>query len=216
MRGRGVLATESSSISKARKREHALVAPSSASMETSHCGLMFPKLTVSPLRRFQLLDSDSDSEHPSTSEDVKKGAHKIKPPSKESELTTCDQKRKASVDRPQNEDLWRDFCPMKSFHIPTPALDEVCEEYFLSVKDKNATSIDSFVGNKNDSHTMTSEIFEQCWDSSDPLPPAHRYFLHDDPRIQKLVRSRLPNFSPLGIMANRWNQQPSAPVINYM
>lgn len=218
LRGCGVLTTQSSSVSKTRKRELASDAPSSASMETSHSGLLFPKLTVSPLRRFQLLDSDSDSDHPSVSEDIKKGSHKIEPPSKGLGLTASDQKRKVLVDRPQNEDLWKDFCPAKSFHIPTPALDEVCEEYFQSFKNKNAASIDAYLGNSRECHATasTSEIFEQCWDSTSPLPPSHGYFFHDDPRIQKLVRSRLPNFSPLGIVASIENQQPCAPVINYM
>lgn len=218
LRGCGVLTTQSSSVSKTRKRELASDAPSSASMETSHSGLLFPKLTVSPLRRFQLLDSDSDSDHPSVSEDIKKGSHKIEPPSKGLGSTASNQKRKLLVDRPQNEDLWKDFCPAKSFHIPTPALDEVCEEYFQSFKNKNAASIDAYLGNSRECHVTasTSEIFEQCWDSTSPLPPSHGYFFHDDPRIQKLVRSRLPNFSPLGIVASIENQQPCAPVINYM
>ncbi|KAK3199635.1 hypothetical protein Dsin_023050 [Dipteronia sinensis] len=180
---------------------------------------MFPKLTISPLRRFQLLDSDSD--HPSISEDVSKGAHRIDPSSKESKSVASGEKRKVSSITPQKDDLWKDFCPMKGSHIPTPALDEVCEEYFQSAKEKNAGQkfqTDACVDNNKRCHpNMNScENFEQCWDSADPLPPAHRYFFHSDPRIQKLVHSRLPNFSPIGVVPDRGNQQPSASDIDYM
>ncbi|KAK1581527.1 hypothetical protein Q3G72_006799 [Acer saccharum] len=89
---------------------------------------------------FQLLDSDSDSDsdHPSISEDVSKGAHRIDPPSKESKSVASGEKRKVSLITPQKDDLWKDFCPMMGSHIPTPALDAVCEEYFQSAKEKNA------------------------------------------------------------------------------
>ncbi|TXG67348.1 hypothetical protein EZV62_008623 [Acer yangbiense] len=75
-----------------------------------------------PLRRFQLHDSDSD--HPSISEDVSKGAHRIDPPSKESKSVASGEKRKVSSITPQKDDLWKKICPMMGSHIPTPALDE--------------------------------------------------------------------------------------------
>ncbi|KAI3753943.1 hypothetical protein L2E82_26008 [Cichorium intybus] len=48
------------------------------------------------------------------------------------------------------------------------------------------------------------------------LPPALRYFFHDDIRIQELVQSRLPNFSPLCNISNRDHEQPSTSEIDYM
>ncbi|XP_071696503.1 uncharacterized protein [Rutidosis leptorrhynchoides] len=48
------------------------------------------------------------------------------------------------------------------------------------------------------------------------LLPAHRYFCHDDPRIQELVRSRLPNFSPLDNVTKRDFEKPSTSEIDYM
>ncbi|XVF03878.1 hypothetical protein REPUB_Repub05bG0031000 [Reevesia pubescens] len=169
-----VYLAQSSSQWSSRKKEEASDAPASESLEARHDGLTFPKLTVSPLRRFQLLDSDSDCE------DTGKGAHEIDPPSKGQQSTATDKKRKISVGIPQNEDLWKDFSPMNSFHIPTPAFDELCKEYFQSVKDKNAAQ------------KLGRQTVEQLWDLDDPLPPAHLYFFHADPRMQKLVRSRLP------------------------
>ncbi|TXG67837.1 hypothetical protein EZV62_009112 [Acer yangbiense] len=106
-------------------------------------------------------------------------------------------------------------------HIPTPALDEVCEEYFQSEKEKNAShkfQTDERVDNNKRCHPNMNSCgnFEQCWDSADPLPPAHRYFFHSDPRIQKLIRSHLPNFSLISVVPDRGNQQPSASDIDYM
>ncbi|KAI9185565.1 hypothetical protein LWI28_008421 [Acer negundo] len=223
LQGQAFFTTQSSSQLKARKREQASDVPS-ASLSTSHNEFMFPKLTISPLRRFQLLDSDSDSDsdHPSVNEDVSKGAHRIDPSSKESESVASGEKRKVSSITPQKDDLWKDFCPIMGSHIPTPALDEVCEEYFQSAKDKNAGQkfqTDARIDNNNKRchpNMNNCENFEQCWDSADPLPPAHRYFFHSDPRIQKLVRSRLPNFSPIGVVPDTGNQQPSASDIDYM
>ncbi|XVE80382.1 hypothetical protein DITRI_Ditri14bG0135300 [Diplodiscus trichospermus] len=202
LKGLGLLTTQSSSQWSSRKKEQPSVAPASASSKAKHDGLTFPKLTISPLRRFQLLDSDSDD--PSDHENTCKGADKIDPPSKEEQSTASDKKRKTSFGTPQNDDLWKDFSAMNTSHIPTPALDEVCKEYFQSVKDKNAAQ------------KLGSQKVEQLGDLDDPLPPAHRYFFHADPRIQELVRSRLPFFFPLGMVNNRGNQQPRASIIDYM
>ncbi|KAF2288758.1 hypothetical protein GH714_012265 [Hevea brasiliensis] len=128
-------------------------------------------------------------------------------------------KRNQSADKHQSEDLWKDFCPLKSFHIPTPVLDEVCKEYFHSLQDTNAAQkleSDLYkvrVGCHEDVNNITG--FEQSWNLVDPLPPFHHYFFHDDPRIQTLVRCRLSNCSPFGII-NKGNQQHSESVINYM
>ncbi|GLT73321.1 hypothetical protein SLA2020_451890 [Shorea laevis] len=194
LHGCGFLTTQSSSQGKARKRKQFSDTPASASLEMSGNLSTLPKLTISPLRRFQLIDSDSDD--PSSHDNVSREAHKPGQSSTERQsnpdhsATLSEQKRKVSPDVNKNEDLWKDFCPMKSFRIQTPALDE---------------------GN-----TTSSRKDGQVWDSDDPVPPAHHYFFHDDPRVQKLVRDRLPNFSPLGVLKNRGNQQPNASVIDYM
>ena len=168
-----------------------------------------------------MLDSDSDSDDV-IGEDVS-GAHKTDSFSK---LPTCnpnkpvtnfEQDRNASFKMHQNQDLWKDFSPLKSFSIQTPALNEVCEEYFRSTREKEVEK--SWVG-VSSSHgesilgVASSCHNEQLWDSADPLPPAHHYFFHEDPRIRSLVRKRLYNFSPLGV--KRLSQQPNASTIDYM
>ncbi|KAF7815821.1 uncharacterized protein G2W53_029790 [Senna tora] len=185
-------------------------------MEVGQRGLMFPKLTTSPLRRFQLLDSDSDDPE----SEIIGGAHKIDPCSKEptskpsESMTSFEQIRNASFQMHQNQDLWKDFSPVKSFSIPTPALNEVCEEYFRSMKGKEVEASVSANHKESLFGTTSCHKDEQIWDSTYPLPPAHRYFFNEDPRVQKLVRSRLCNFSLLGV--NRVNQQSNASHIDYM
>ncbi|KAF5949657.1 hypothetical protein HYC85_011650 [Camellia sinensis] len=226
LHGHGVFTTQSTSQSKATKRKQASNTPASASLGTSSNKLMFPKLTVSPLRRFQLINSDSDD--PSVSEDANREANKVNSSLKEKQFdpgqypTTSGQKRmKASSSTSQTEDLWKDFYAEKSFHIRTPALDELCAEYFRSVKDKNEVS------NRRHDKCMSDNkgSYQNCYvinnDENqcrlgDSTVPAHNYFFHDDPRIQKLVRSRLPYFFPLGAMNNRGNTNPISSVIDYM
>ncbi|KAL4554822.1 hypothetical protein LXL04_037428 [Taraxacum kok-saghyz] len=48
------------------------------------------------------------------------------------------------------------------------------------------------------------------------LPPSLYYFFHNDKRIQELVQTRLPNFSPLWKMSNRDLEQLSTSEIDYM
>ncbi|KAF2285779.1 hypothetical protein GH714_007756 [Hevea brasiliensis] len=88
-----------------------------------------------------------------------------------------------------------------------------------TLQDKNAAQklgSGLYKGGVGSHHDLNSiKGYEQRWNLADPLPPAHHYFFHDDPRIQTLVRCRLPNFSPLGIV-NRGNQQHSESVINYI
>ncbi|GKC26113.1 zinc finger, CCHC-type containing protein, partial [Tanacetum coccineum] len=151
--GLGLLTRESGK----RKQNISNVANSPESVITSCSKQPFPKLTVSPLRKFQLIDSDYDSNIPSI---IRK-------------------------------DLWEDFRHQKSFHIPTPALDEVCEEYFSSTKEKR--KVESNFGKSNhNSHVMGSAV-----DLGDPRLPAHQYFFHNDLRVQELVRTRLCNFFSL-------------------
>ncbi|GAV72931.1 hypothetical protein CFOL_v3_16419 [Cephalotus follicularis] len=212
LQGLRVSTTRSSRQWKARKMEQG---PDCASVDTIPNGSTFPKLTISPIRKFQLIDSDS--EDTSGSKDVSKTVHENK-----QQFTVSEQRRKVLAGKPQNEDLWKDFSPSKSLHIPTPALDEFCEEYSRSVKSKDAAQAlggagASYINNDEGCHQITNsgQKFEQCWDLTDPPPPAHQYFFHDDPRIQKLVRTRLPNFFPLGVV-NRGNVQSSASIIDYM
>ncbi|KAK9048476.1 hypothetical protein SSX86_032560 [Deinandra increscens subsp. villosa] len=215
LNGHGVLTKQ-----KGKKRQNVVI-NDPESVITSCNKPQFPKLTVSPLRRFQLHDSDSDFDDPFFSE----GATDKTCNGSESYLNRAapdfvqpvglNQQRKLneSVNTTTRKDLWEDFRPEKSCRIPTPALDEFCEEYFSSMKDKSKSQSksQSNIGKNNQNIHVASSVI----DLGDPLPPAHQYFFHNDPRVQDLVRSRLPNFFPLNA-ANRDSELPSTSNIDYM
>ncbi|KAK6946897.1 hypothetical protein RJ641_000370 [Dillenia turbinata] len=226
---RGALTTQLAGQRKRRTTSTAN-APASASLETSSKKFEIPKLTISPLRRFQLLDSDSDSnskDPSSVSEENNHVNNKVNSSSKTTELSSqqhdsaSDQKRVNTPGTQRKiEDLWKDFCPKKSFCIPTTALDEVCEEYFSSVKDRGTDQKAAFNISLNDANICSNnkniaKSVEHQPNTGDTIPPAHHYYFHDDPRVRNLVRSRLQYFSPLGIEIGRSNEQ-SSTVIDYL
>ncbi|WJX70965.1 hypothetical protein P8452_55015 [Trifolium repens] len=178
----------------------------STGLETGRSGSVFPnpKLEASPLRRFEFIDSDDDDV-------IVIGENKPGPSSSTGNQNTrsssLKQDRKVHfVDANQNQ---KHLSPVKNFSIPTPAFNDVCEEYFRSANNTQVTK-----SNHNETHRGVNsgcQKDEQVWEAAGPLPPAHHYYFHDDPRVQRLVRSRLCNFSLLGV--NRVDQQQN---IDYM
>ncbi|KAL5548358.1 hypothetical protein UlMin_003589 [Ulmus minor] len=225
LHGSGAIKTQSFSKLKLKNKTGS-VATASSSKEPSQSAKVFPNVTISPLRRFQIIDSDSDSDDPSTSVDIKRKDPIIDQSSKKQQsnpghsVAATEKMRKALDGMTRKADLWKDFSPVKSFHLPTPALDEVCEEYFRSVKNTNSAETvgrDSCVKSSSGfDRTTNGQNMEQVWTLDDPLPPSHLYFFSDDQRIRMLVCNRLPNFFPLGVTENRGNQQNCASAIDYM
>ncbi|VFQ82404.1 unnamed protein product [Cuscuta campestris] len=165
---------------------------------------------VSPLRRFEIIDSDSDD--PSTTEHLKKGV-KVKAAAEECALSSKQMRDETLHVTFQSEDLWKGFLTDEKFHISTPALDEVCEEYFRSLTDRNAA-----VQNANEDDHRKSSLTENCnmqQRHNSSLVPAHSYFFHKELRIQKLVRDRLPHFFPLGAKSGQGVKQNDGS-INYI
>lgn len=207
LHGKKVVTSESGIRFNTRKGNEVPSASASINVETRGSNVIFPKLTVSPLRRFQLIDSDSDD--PSTMEDKREEM----PSAISSEDIKSDYCKQAvignhgiktSVGTHQIKDLWKNFCPEKSNRIPTPAFDEFCEEYFTGLKDTSMPKLghkDTGCGRKTDETSV---------------PPAHCYFFHNDSRIQKLVRERLPHFFPLEVGNNQEYKQQNVSVIDYM
>ncbi|PWA71553.1 disease resistance protein (TIR-NBS-LRR class) [Artemisia annua] len=135
LNGLGVLTRESGK----RKQNHSNVPNAPESVITSCSKQPVPKLTVSPLRKFQLIDSDSDSDIPSISKvATNKTCSKSESHLDRGKSVGLHQPRKLSesLNTSDRKDLWKYFRLEKSFHIPTPALDEVCNEYFSSMKEK--------------------------------------------------------------------------------
>ncbi|CAL5185490.1 unnamed protein product [Lathyrus oleraceus] len=179
----------------------------SAGLETGQSGSVFPngQLATSHLRRFQLLDSDDDDDDAVMVCKVKVGpssstGNRNRPPN-----SLKRDKKVRFVDVDQNQ---KHLSPVKkNFSIPTPAFNNVCEEYFHSAKNTQVPKSNEPYRGANSG----CQKDEQMWEASGPLPPAHCYFFHDNPKIQQLVRNRLCNFSPLG--DNTVNQQEN---IDYM
>ncbi|RDX64721.1 hypothetical protein CR513_56685, partial [Mucuna pruriens] len=212
LNGSGVLSSIPYSCSNPRetkRKELSDDVPASARLETGKSGLMFPKLTASPLRRFQLLDSDSDDSVVDVDVGVG-GASKVNPSNR------LEQHKETPFHGNGNQDLWKDFSPVKNVKVPTPAFNELCEEYFNSAKGKEVRGDVSQCRNERYSGVGSScQRDQRQWGLTDHVHPAHSYFFHEDLRIQQLVRSRLHNFNPLGVI-NRVNQQPNVSHIDYM
>lgn len=193
-----------------RKGKEVPSASASINVDTRGSNAIFPKLTSSPLRRFQLIDSGSDSDNPSTIEDTHKVLPSaiLSPEEKKSdfckETTFGNQGSKTSVGKHQIKDLWKDFDQKKSTSIPTPAFDEFCEEYFTGLKNKSMPKVD-----------CKQTVSGMHMDKTSRLP-ALFYFFHNDSRIQKLVRERLPHFFPLEVANNQEDTQENISVIDYM
>lgn len=224
LRGNGVLTSEKPAQLSIRRKVQDSDSKLPQSSVSGCKSSEFPRFSVSPLRRFQLIDSDSDSDDPAV--EVANQKANIKDSISKPWKAGCSQDVNINVEKEsrefsvrKNDDLWRDFTPLKSSHVPTPAFDEICEEYFNSLKNNNvAQKVGNDIRtnvNDIDNHKRNSRSAGQECTAAEPCPPAHRYFFHDDPKIQNLVRNRLPNFFPLGV-ANSGNSQPHTSVINYM
>ncbi|PKI55852.1 hypothetical protein CRG98_023733 [Punica granatum] len=173
-----------------------------ASQQGSCSRLFQTSIANSPIRRFVLVDSDSDD--PSVQEEANNPGMSSK------------RKIEASFDKPGDEDFWKDFHQMKSSRISTPTFDEFCTEYFHSVKDnKNKMQKPETYSSPGDNLSCLRPSSSRE-NGQTPLPPSHQYFFHYDLRIQNLVRSRLPYFFPLGGGNNRECEQSSTSVIDYM
>ncbi|KAL8205623.1 hypothetical protein R6Q57_009174 [Mikania cordata] len=84
------------------------------------------------------------------------------------------------------------------------------------VSDKcNGADLNSNIGIYDDlpQHVKKKLNVSNTWKD---LPKAYHYFFHDNPRIQELVRSRLPNFFPLGSNLNINPEQLGTSKIDYM
>lgn len=212
----GVLSSQSS-----KKRKDVTNTPSSANVNRSSNDVMFPKLTVSPLRKFQLIDSDSDFDLDDPTGNGFANVNVSKPSSSskarqssphESGSIGKEIRKEAQRSVSKKDDLWSGFCLDKKLPIQTPVFDELCEELFKLAKETNTHSTAKVCEQRN-----ININHEQQINLGASSPPAHSYFFHDDIRIQNLVRSRLPNFFPLMTDEDiRGSDQPNASVINYM
>lgn len=199
LRNQGVLTSQSTTKIKTKKITPSSISSTLSNLEKSHKTKLLPKLTISPLRKIHVLDTDSDSDNYSDPGfDQKKNEAKL----------GKERKEKASM--------------------ATPALDEFCKEYFRSKNDLNAPLKTNEPGTSACSSRVFDPI-EFTKEFEDILPkdgssnefsnnylPCYKYFNHSDARIYALVRERLPHFTPIGMLNGRANGQNGRENLDYM
>ncbi|GJN26402.1 hypothetical protein PR202_gb14329 [Eleusine coracana subsp. coracana] len=198
----GALMSQSATKAKVSKNKQQSVFSASKSLEESCTKKLLPKITISPMRKIHLLDSDTDVD-----DDWNQNKGK-KPQNSEPQGSTAAWKGKTTVD-----DSWA-----------TPALDEFCSEYFNSVKqlgqsrqEKSSNFCHSNVPQPKSTGEMEGYLYQSSssgavrYDNpTDNSPPAVHYFFHHDPMVRDLVRQRLQHFFPIGTESTRGNEQSRA------
>ncbi|KAK9673902.1 hypothetical protein RND81_12G197300 [Saponaria officinalis] len=220
--GCGVLKRPQESTIHNSQRRQDSSCPPSTSVASNKGKSVLQEFTSSPLRKFQLLDSDSDD--PSEFADVKRKTDAIdssknltqKELNSGSLNTTFFEKSHLSASTSQKQDLWKNFRVDNNGSVPTPVFDELLEEYYKGVKQNKGVSgsrelgscgVGSSIDNVGE-FTVTENVEAAGL-------PCHRYFFHDDNRIQRLVRSRLPYFFPISVSGDTRNMPYNASSIDY-
>lgn len=228
------MTSQQSSKLKTPKISLASDASTSTIVEQSSNKKLFPKLTISPLRKIYLLDSDSDDP---SSEDEHEDGKELDKSQERRQVTTMtrngQEKTSLQANNAHGKGFWKDLSPKKNINFETPALDEFCEEYFRSMKDQNSVQSkeedksfcssripnpDDFVEDFEDHHQQKhiNGRTQRNKNLPNSQPPAYRYFYHSDARIQTLVQKRLPFFNPLDTEKYRGNEEPGAENFDYM
>ncbi|KAJ3693586.1 hypothetical protein LUZ60_009066 [Juncus effusus] len=205
LRNQGVLTSQSTNKPKSQKLLPNNFSSSSSNLEKSDKTKLLPKLKLSPLRKIHLLDSDSDSDSDfNHNKNTQKTLKKSKP----------------SVE----------IKPKKDPKSATPALDQYCEEYFKTEKDRNAPQKrEEGSTSKCSSRVFDPVEFTKAFEDilpkeelssgiSNNNPPCFKYFYHSDARIRNLVRERLSHFTPIGgrSLNDRTNGESRNDNIDYM
>ncbi|CAD6262226.1 unnamed protein product [Miscanthus lutarioriparius] len=187
---RGVFMTQSAIKANRSKFTQTPNTSASISLEESRTKKLLPKITVSPMRKIYLLDSDTDADDDHNQNKAK----------------TLQQNRK-----PQGSSTVLKSGAMMNDNWATPALDEFCNEYFKSPKDAGFSQQKEGNTHYKVSQPKNSGHFQQQTSSSgaelDDGPPAMHYLFHPDPRVGNLFRNRLQYFVPIGAGSTRGNEQ---------
>lgn len=199
LRNQGVLTSQSTTKMKTKKMAPNYVSSTLSNLEKSDRTKLLPKLTISPLRKIHVLDTDSDSDN-------------------YSDFGFDQKKNEAKMGKKQKEKT----------SMTTPALDEFCKEYFRSDNGLNAPLKMDEPGTSVCSSRVFDPV-EFTKDFEDILPkegsssefsndglPCYKYFFHNDARISTLVKERLLHFTPIGIVNGRADAQNGRGNFDYM
>lgn len=198
--GHGVLTRQQESVVNNKKVKHDSSCPST-SFGSSKGKRLFSDLSASPVRRFQLLDSESDLDEPPDNVYINRN----------SSGANCNDKHNDS----SQQDLWKDFTVNENRSVKTPVFDECFEEYLKTSKSTKLVG-DSHKSRSSEQGTSLHNANKLLQQDLGPVPPSHYYFYHDDLRIQELVRSRLPHFFPLSSAGDASHQSHNVSSIDYM
>ncbi|EES11453.1 hypothetical protein BDA96_06G242600 [Sorghum bicolor] len=187
---RGVLMTQSATKANRSKISQTPNTSASISLEESCTKKLLPKITVSPMRKIYLLDSDTDADDDHNQNKAKTQQQNTKPRGSSTVLKSG---------------------AMMNDNWATPALDEFCNEYFKSSKDAGFSQQKEGNTHYRVSQPKNSGHFQQQTSSSGAElydgPPAMHYLFHPDPRVGNLFRNRLQHFVPIGAGSTRENGQ---------
>ncbi|CAO2036570.1 unnamed protein product [Urochloa humidicola] len=205
---RGVL-TQSATKANTSKFTQTSDCSGSKSLEESCTKKLHPTITISPMRKIYLLDSDIDDNELNHNA-AKKPVSPVK-------------KRQESMHKYMQENK-----KPEGNNWATPAFDEFCNEYFNSTKDsgswqKEGNSFSSSkVSQPKHSDEMEGHFQQQSTLSGGVLddnlgghPPPMHYFFHNDPRVRDLVRGRLQHFLPIGAGCTRGSVQTRGESLSY-
>ncbi|KAL9236308.1 hypothetical protein vseg_010995 [Gypsophila vaccaria] len=220
--GCGVLTRPPESTINRNPRKQDSSCPPSTSVASNKGKSVFPDFTSSPLRKFQLLDSDSDD--PSEFEDIKRKTNGIglssnivrKELDNGARNITRPEKADLSASTKQKEDLWKDFRVDNDVSVPTPVFDELLKEYYNGGKQNKGASGSHKLGLSGTGSSIDKAMEFTVTETMESTSfPCHRYLSHDDIRIQRLVHSRLPHFRPISMSGDTRNMPYNASSIDY-
>ncbi|KAE8807822.1 hypothetical protein D1007_15985 [Hordeum vulgare] len=226
-----VLMTQSTSKAKTTKSTPISNSVASEPLEESCTKKLFPKMTISPLRKIYFVDSDTDSDDNKKQSKPKKPVIPIKKRQEsihmymqKKPILQQNSKSEGSTVVQKSKDMMKD-------NWATPALDDFCSEYFKSVQDSRPsqqTKTNSISGSKvSGPYSSVSEFGEHFQHEStstgivleenltDNHPPAMHYFFHHDQMVQNLVRERLKHFVPIGAGTSERNEYGVEENLNY-
>jgi hypothetical protein len=221
----GALMSQSATKEKMSRFKQHPISSASKSLEESCTKKLLPKITISPMRKILLLDSDTDADDDSNQNKAKKPASPLK--NNQESMNKYIQKDPTVQQniKPQGATaVWK----KSQDNWATPALDEFCSEYFISIKDSGQprqkensfchsnTSQPKSIG-ETEGHLHQSSSNGAVLDDNltDNCPPAVHYFFHNDPMVRDLVRERLQHFFPIGTESTGGNEQSRAENLSY-
>ncbi|XP_062226823.1 uncharacterized protein LOC133925032 [Phragmites australis] len=227
----GVLMSQSATKAKISKFTQVSNSSVSKSLEESCTKKLLPKITVSPMRKIYLLDSDTDVDD---DQNQNKAMKPVSPLRKRQESMDKYMQKEPTVQqnsKPQGSTTVQKSEAKMNDNWATPALDDFCNDYFKSMKytgsskhNEGSSFCRSKVSQPKYSIGEVEEHLQQQSTSSgaviddnltDIHPPAVYYFFHHNPMVRDLVCERLQHFFPIGAESTRDNEQNRADSLSY-